>query len=138
VVDTALVGVDIALRAGTVEVPLDPAFEHAVLAVGGQAEVAGTPLRPGPLLYLGTGRDSVRLGSAGGAHLILLGGEPFDEDLVMWWNFVARSHDEIVGDRAEWEARGDRFGTVVGHGTDRIPAPPLPGGRLRPRPRPTG
>jgi hypothetical protein len=60
----------------------------------------------------------------------------------MWWNFVGRSHDEIVEFRDKWQAHDDRFGAVDGYrpatpdGTDRLPAPPLPNGRLRPRPHP--
>ena len=70
-----------------------------------------------------------------GAHAILLGGEPFREDLVMWWNFVARSHEEIDAARAAWESHdGSRFADVPGHAPDeRIPAPVLPNVRLRPR-----
>jgi hypothetical protein len=26
---------------------------------------------------------------------MLIGGEPFDEPIVMWWNFVARTRDEV-------------------------------------------
>ena len=64
-----------------------------------------------------------------------MGGEPFEADIVMWWNFVGRSHDEIVEARDAWEAQADRFGTVIDHGPERIPAPPLPAVRLTPRRR---
>jgi hypothetical protein len=66
---------------------------------------------------------------------MLLGGEPFDEELVMWWNFIGRSHEEIAQARDEWEADDGRFGVVAGHDGERIPAPPLPGVKLRPRRR---
>jgi hypothetical protein len=65
---------------------------------------------------------------------MLLGGEPFPDELVMWWNFVGRSHEEIAAARADWE-NGDRFGHIPGHGNERVPAPELPGVRLRPRSR---
>ena len=52
----------------------------------------------------------------------------------MWWNFVGRSHEEIVRFRDEWQDRDARFGAVTGYPGARLPAPPLPGGRLRPRP----
>jgi quercetin 2,3-dioxygenase len=43
----------------------------------------------------------------------------------MWWNFVARSHDEVDAARRDWQAGSDRFGTVDS-GLDVIPAPPTP------------
>jgi hypothetical protein len=89
-------------------------------------------VRKGQLLYLEPGRSEVSL-SAGRA--LLLGGEPFPDDLVMWWNFVGRSHEEIAEARTEWEAAAERFGEVAGHDGARIPAPGLPGVRLMPRRR---
>jgi redox-sensitive bicupin YhaK (pirin superfamily) len=86
------------------------------------------------MLYLGTNRDHVTVTSDSGARAILLGGAPYEDDLVMWWNFVGRNHDDIAAARAEWED-GDRFGVVRGHDGARIPAPPLPGVRLTPRRR---
>jgi len=68
-------------------------------------------------------------------HAVLLGGAPWTEPLVMWWNFVAREHDEIVAARAAWEARDPRFGEVAGHDGARIPAPPIPPTRLLSRRR---
>jgi quercetin 2,3-dioxygenase len=131
-----LLGVDVELEAGwRTTVPLRPEHEHAVLVLEGQPTVAGEELNPGPLLYLGTGRDELSLSSPTGARLILLGGEPFPDDLVMWWNFVGRDHDEIAAARADWEAESDRFGVVDGHAGERIPAPPLPPIRLKPRRR---
>ncbi|MBN9210274.1 MAG: pirin family protein, partial [Microbacterium sp.] len=87
------------------------------------------------LLYLGTGRDHVDITAPEGARVFLLGGEPFEADIVMWWNFVGRSHDEIEEAREAWEAGAPRFGTVVDHGPERVPAPPLPAVRLTPRRR---
>jgi hypothetical protein len=64
---------------------------------------------------------------------VLLGGEPFGDELVMWWNFVGRSHEEIAAARTDWEAESGRFGVVAGHDGERIPAPELPNIRLTPR-----
>ena len=71
---------------------------------------------------------------------MLLGGEPFEEPLVMWWNFVGRTHEEIVGFREQWQARSDRFGAVEGYGgfPKHLPAPALPTTRLKPRLQPPG
>lgn len=132
---TPLVGADLTVTEPA-SVPLRRDFEHAVLAVT-PLTVAGVPVPKGHLLYLGTGRASVDLTPG---RAFLLGGEPFPDELVMWWNFVGRGHDEIATARADWQAAADRFGTVAGHDGARIPAPDLPGVRLTPRrrtPRPT-
>lgn len=130
-----LVAAEAALTgAGAVRLPLRPDFEYAVLALSGVATVDGRRLDPGPLLYLGTGRPDLAVEAARPARLLLLGGEPFDERIVMWWNFVGRDHEDIVAAREDWMA-GRRFGTVHGYAGDRRPAPPLPATRLRPRGR---
>jgi quercetin 2,3-dioxygenase len=130
---TPLVGADLTIT-GTATVPVRPDHEHAVLAVSSEMVVAGTPLRTGQLLYLGLGGHEVTI-SAPHGRALLLGGEPFPDELVMWWNFVGRSHDEIAQARANWEASDDRFGEVTGHDGARIPAPTLPGVHLKPRKR---
>ncbi|MEU4314076.1 pirin family protein [Nocardia sp. NPDC024068] len=138
IVYTPLVGADIRMDPATTAVlDTDPGFEYAVLVVEGTVTVAGIELAPGPLLYLGTGRDRLALSSTTGARFALIGGEPLAEELVMWWNFVARDHTEIVAARAAWEAHDtDRFGDIEGHTPEqRIPAPPLPGLHLKPRRR---
>ena len=138
VVHTPLLGADLALDAGTARVALDPAFEHAVLVLRGSADVAGVPLGTGPLLYLGDAREELVLRTQAPARVLLLGGEPLAQDVVMFWNFVGRDHETVARARADWEdpeRRAARFGQVPGHGSDRIPAPALPNVRLRPRRR---
>jgi redox-sensitive bicupin YhaK (pirin superfamily) len=132
---TPLVGAEVTLAAGSdARLPLRPDFEYAVLTLDGEATVDGVPLKPGPLLYLGDGRSALRFAAGTPARVLLLGGEPFAERLVMWWNFVARDHDEIVEARADW-IDGGRFGEVHGYDGDPIPAPPMPITRLVPRGR---
>jgi quercetin 2,3-dioxygenase len=140
-----LVGAEIVLAPGAaVRLPLDPAYEYGTLAMTGAADVAGAELKPGVLLYLDRGRSELVLESSEGARLFLLGGEPFDEPLVMWWNFVGRTHEEIAAARADWErdraawagaAGGARFDAVTGYGGDPLPAPDLPTVRLKARAR---
>jgi hypothetical protein len=130
-----LVGAEVELDAdANALLPLRPEFEYAVLTLSGTVAVDGIDLDTGPLLYLGTGRSDLALRTSRPGRVLLLGGEPFDEQIVMWWNFVGRSHDEIVGFRADWGA-GDRFGDVRGYDGDPLPAPPLPTTRLKPRGR---
>jgi len=131
-----LVGVDLDMTAGAgIEVPLDPDFEYGLLASSGTASVEGAPLERGAMLYLGTGRSSLRLRATEATRLLLLGGEPFEERLVMWWNFVGRSGEEIADYAEQWNAESSRFGAVIGYDGARLEAPPLPPVPLKPRGR---
>jgi hypothetical protein len=123
--DTALVGADLALPPGTHTVPLQPTFEHALVVFQGALDVEGNVLQPGALGYLGIGRDNVTIHTDQTTRALLLGGEPFPEPVLMWWNFVARTRDEIDLATKEWNAESDRFGGVAS-GLARIPAPPVP------------
>ncbi|MFD6798698.1 pirin family protein [Streptomyces cyaneofuscatus] len=132
---TPIVGADLTLTEGAeTRLPLDPDFEYAVLSMSGEAEVDGVPVLPGSMLYLGCGRTELPLRALSGASLMLLGGEPFEEEIVMFWNFIARSGEEIVQARKDWE-EGLRFGEVQGYDGARLPAPELPATPLKPRGR---
>ncbi|MFG3667662.1 pirin family protein [[Kitasatospora] papulosa] len=129
---TPIVGADLTLTAGAeARLPLDPDFEYAVLSMSGEAEIDGVPVLPGSMLYLGCGRTELPLRAASDAGLMLLGGEPFAEEIVMWWNFVGRSHEEIEQARQDW-MEGPRFGEVKGYDGGRLPAPELPPVALKP------
>jgi redox-sensitive bicupin YhaK (pirin superfamily) len=144
-----IVGADVSCS-GRVVLPLKEDFEHAVLVLDGGLTLDGQDVPPGPLGYLGVGRTSLDVHALPGTRFLLIGGEPFQEELLMWWNFVGRTHDEVEQAREDWEAqaglpdagaRGSRYGLVEGHGPEagteagRIPAPPLPAVRLTPRKR---
>lgn len=136
---TPLLGAELRLEAGTeLTLDVDSSFEHAVLVDSGDVTFEGTQLKRGDLACLDPGRSQLHF-SIGQfpARLVLLGGEPFEEEIVMWWNFVGRSHEEIVEAREQYEAGDPRFGHVEGYTgkTDRIPAPPIPPVHLRPRNR---
>lgn len=137
---TPIVGADLSVRTGGGTVPLEAAWEHAVLALAGDVVVDGEPVPQGALAYLGCGRDRLAVRSDGGdARALLLGGEPFEEQLLMWWNFVGRTHDEVAAAREEWMSAvggaDTRFGHVTAYDGPALPAPALPGTRLRPRGR---
>ncbi|MFF2275551.1 pirin family protein [Agromyces sp. NPDC058126] len=159
-----LVGAQIDLPAGgEAWIELDPAFEHGVLVDAGPVrvtiaatddEVDDSPvdadgltvaghsatLEWSELGYLPTGHEGVRLtANDGPVRVVLLGGVPFGEELVMWWNFIGRDHDEIVESRRQWQSEvigrdnlDGRFGRVDYEG-EPLPAPELPTVRLKPR-----
>ncbi|NUT45876.1 MAG: pirin family protein [Saccharothrix sp.] len=141
---TPLLGAELVLDPGArVALDVDGGFEHGVLVDVGEVELGevglgGTALARGALGYVGVGATVLRLANPGDApaRVVLLGGEPLGEDLVMWWNFVGRTHEEIALFREQWQAESDRFGAVDGYPGARLPAPPLPTGRLRPRGNP--
>jgi redox-sensitive bicupin YhaK (pirin superfamily) len=125
------VGADIALHGGKPAVlPLDPQFEHALVVLRGNAALEGLALDSARLHYLAAGRGELALTGEAGARVLLIGGRPFEEPLLMWWNFVARTHAEIAQARSDWIARR-RFGDVKGYAGRRTGAPelaPLPTG----------
>ncbi|OHV51902.1 MarR family transcriptional regulator [Pseudofrankia sp. BMG5.36] len=134
--DTEMVGADLALRPGRAVLPLRPGFEYALVVTegavrvgNGSAPAAGIQAvaRTGQLAYLGAGRDELALDATEPARVLLLGGAPFEEPIVMWWNFVGRSRAELTAAFEQWEDRdgAGRFGPVASH-LRRIPAPPPP------------
>jgi redox-sensitive bicupin YhaK (pirin superfamily) len=112
--------------------PLRPDYEHVIFVAAGEAGVDGVRLRPGQLLYIPTGRHETAVAARADSALILLGGVPLGESLLMWWNFVARTPEEIAAATAAW--RAGEFGSVGGYQGDPLPAPPRDAARLR-RPR---
>lgn len=122
--DTPLLGAAFASggRAATT-LGLDPAFEHALVVLDGEIRVGDETVRPGELAYLGQGRDELDLAADAGTRAFLLGGEPFPDELAMWWNFVGRDRDELRQAADDWNAGAERFGAVRSR-LDRIPAPP--------------
>ncbi|MFH9420119.1 pirin family protein [Streptomyces sp. NPDC017529] len=136
---TPLLGAEIALAPGaTATLPVDPAFEHGLLVDRGNVRVAGTLLRPAELGYVATGPYSLTLANESDdtARAVLLGGTPFEEEIVMWWNFIGRSHEDIVRAREDWDKATERYGTVDGYDGDRLPAPALPHAVIKPRGNP--
>jgi redox-sensitive bicupin YhaK (pirin superfamily) len=138
---TPLLGAELTLDAGTtLPLEVDESFEHGVLVDHGTVTVAGQVVQTTQLAYVPCGADvlTLQVGDEP-ARVIVLGGPPFGEQIVMWWNFVGRSHDEIVTYRQAWEdeinARGaaSMFGMPADDPEAPLPAPVLPNVRIRPR-----
>jgi redox-sensitive bicupin YhaK (pirin superfamily) len=148
---TPLLGAELLLDPGaSLELDVDPAFEHGLLVDRGSVEVEDADVGWAALAYAAPGRSRLGLtAGAEGARAVLLGGPPFGEQIVMWWNFVGRTHEEVVAYRQEWQDQlvrdgavvqdsqdvaDGRFGVVVGDHLPPIPAPDMPVGvRLRSR-----
>lgn len=131
-VHTPLFGIDLfAEDVAGATVPLDPRFEYGAMALEGGFELDDGPLGPGALVYLSPGHTTLRVRSRGRARLLLIGGEPFADDILLWWNFVARSQAELEQATADWNAGSERFGTVQGYDGPRLVAPALAGLHLR-------
>ncbi|HEX7381037.1 MAG TPA: pirin family protein [Nevskiaceae bacterium] len=122
-----LVGADIHVGGhGRLRLPLEETWEHALVVIGGEVALDGARLVPGSLYYLGTCRSGLELAATRPAHVVLVGGAPFGESIVMWWNFVARTADEIRAAREDWQQHR-RFGEVAAYRGARLDAPPLEG-----------
>jgi redox-sensitive bicupin YhaK (pirin superfamily) len=139
---TELVGAQIDVPAGvTVSLAVDPRFEHGVLVDAGSPAIEARGVGRNTLGYWPTGRD--RLTIAAGdepVRALLIGGVPLGERILMWWNFIGRTHEEVVEYRRQWQAEviageddDGRFGHVDGYDGRALPAPELPNVRLRPR-----
>jgi redox-sensitive bicupin YhaK (pirin superfamily) len=122
--DTDHVGVDLDLR-GRAVVPIRAEHEHALVVVDGAVDVDGHTVTPGQLAYLGLGRDECAFTARESSRALLIGGVPFPEPVLMWWNFVARTREEISAAYTSWALGDDRYGRV---------ASPLPRTEVAPPP----
>jgi len=131
---TPLLGVDIAADGpADAQLALDPGFEHGVMLLEGEVEVAPQghdaveTVTPGTLLYIGPGCASVELRCTAATRLLLLGGEPWAQPPLLWWNFVGREPAEMQAWAADWAREdGGRFGRVAGYVGPRLAVPPVP------------
>ena len=122
---SALLGADVRVHPGhELMLPLNPAYEHAILVMSGDCSLDGQLLDERMLYYLGTARADVCFATRNGGRILLIGGPPFPEKILMWWNFVARTPDEITQARTDWE-EGRRFGEVHAYAGPRLAAPTL-------------
>jgi hypothetical protein len=122
---SSILGADLQIHPrAELEVPLDSSHENALLVLAGNAELLGFRLKHHTLYYLGTGREDIALRSDKGARVLVIGGAAFPEPILMWWNFVARTPEEIAEARAAWQSRA-RFGEVKGYKGPRLEAPVL-------------
>ncbi|HWT14469.1 MAG TPA: pirin family protein [Patescibacteria group bacterium] len=123
-VHSPLLGLELhAAAPQSLALPLDRGFEHALYVADGHARCQGIDVPAQRLLVLSGATDAVPIELAAGTRAVLIGGAPFSETPLMWWNFVARGHAEIAAARDDWVAHR-RFGDVS-EGGSRIDAPPF-------------
>lgn len=145
--DTSIVGAELSLAAGSTAVAVEPSHEHALVVLDGEVGVTArgegdgreATARPDELVVVEPGAQQLVLATRSAARAMLLGGEPFESPVLMWWNFVARDREEVDRALSEWESGSDRFGGVDS-GLEPIPAPRTPwvSGETRPRRGPSG
>jgi redox-sensitive bicupin YhaK (pirin superfamily) len=120
-----VVGVEIAFpEASGIDLPLDARNEHALFVLHGGGALDGQPLAAQALHYLPAGRDEIRIDGSRDARLLLIGGEPFPRPVLMWWNFVASTQEELAAARQDWVDHR-RFGEVTSYNGPRLPAPDM-------------
>jgi redox-sensitive bicupin YhaK (pirin superfamily) len=137
---TPLVGAQLDLPpGGSVTLPVDPGFEHGLIVDVGKPKLEGVTIPVNHLGFVPVGRDRLRIEARERPlRALLIGGEPLGEQIIMWWNFVGRTHEEIAAFREQWqheviagEDPAGRFGTVDGYDGSPLSAPALPNVRLR-------
>ena len=123
-----LVGVDMAAQDECERVyELRDDFEYGVLPLDGEVVVNGRRLTVGMTAYFPTESKNIIINMPAGTRALLVGGEPMDENLIVWWNLIARSQEEIEQARAEWEEQSDRFGPHLNELGDWLHAPEITG-----------
>ena len=129
-----LVGAELRVPAGErLELPVDAGWEHGILVVSGDVTIDEQSVAVNELAFFEAGSNRISIEANSDALLLLVGGKKFEEELFLWWNFVARSHAEVVEMREQWNAQTERFGKVTDVLGGWIPAPELPGVKLKAR-----
>lgn len=119
-----LVGLElIAMEDATTNLPLNTGFEYGILPLIGNIEIANENVDIDTLLYLPCGKSSMPVQVKKGSRILIIGGEPFQEDILIWWNFVARTKEEMIEAANAWN-KHTAFGEVKGfEGKELIPPP---------------
>lgn len=127
VVHSALLGVDLtAKETTTTRIALNPAFEYGFMALEGGAVVNGHELNEDNMVVLEPGLLEIDIQLHSGSRILLLGGEPFESPILLWWNFVGRTQEELYQAREQWINQDERFGNIPDYEGPRLEAPTFP------------
>lgn len=95
-------------------------FELGIYVLAGQVRVGDRQIQPLQLAVL-DGPEHVI--AEGGSHYVVLGGEPFATERLIWWNLVSSSRERILEAQRAW--KDGLFPQVPGE-SEFIPLPDTP------------
>ena len=131
-VHSELLGVDLFAQESTsARLSLNPKFEYGFMALEGSASINGHELTEDNMVILEPGLEHVDIQIHAGGRVLLLGGEPFESPILLWWNFVGRTTEELKMARDQWSEGHSRFGAIPDYDGPRLEAPAFPD-RMRP------
>ena len=126
-VHTPLLGVDLTTKGNvTTRLKLNPKFEYGFMALEGTAVINGHNLDQDNLVVLEAGLEEIEIQLHQGSRILLLGGEPFESPILLWWNFVGRTQEELKIAREQWVNADERFGFIPEYEGPRLKAPIFP------------
>jgi quercetin 2,3-dioxygenase len=126
-VHSELLGVDLfATDSASTHLKLNPKFEYGFLALEGTATINGHELTIDNMVTLEAGISEIEIHIHTGSRILLLGGEPFESPILLWWNFVGRTQEELATAREQWVNEDERFGSIPHYDGPRLKAPVLP------------
>lgn len=128
-VATPLIGIDITTNNqpfGKSTITLHPEYEYGILLLEGNAIIQGVQADPDQLLYFAPGSNTLEVELQVNARILLIGGVPFEAPIIIWWNLVARTSEEIKQALSDWNTHHTRFGSIPSYPGKRMEAPPLP------------
>ncbi|MEN8409916.1 pirin family protein [Acinetobacter bereziniae] len=131
-VHTELLGIDFFAKQQTkTRIPLNPKFEYGFMALEGDAIVNGHDLNSDNMVVLEPGISQIEVELLKGSRLLLIGGEPFESPILLWWNLVGRTQEELKTATEQWINQDARFGTIPDYDGPRLEAPAFPD-KMRP------
>ncbi len=116
-----MIGMDIMAKHATrIPLSLNSKYEYGLFVLTGEMTIEGESFAANELAYIGIQHtESLTIALSDNAQILFLGGEPLNEKILMWWNFIGRSKEEIQQAITDWNAGSERFGKVVND--ERIP-----------------
>ncbi|WP_352310016.1 pirin-like C-terminal cupin domain-containing protein [Psychrobacter sp. W2-37-MNA-CIBAN-0211] len=127
-----LVGIDVYFKQdGEATLNLESGFEYGILVSEGEVESEGNVCQQDQLFRFHdsdvANNKSIKLAAKKGTRIMFIGGEPLNNQVLLWWNFVADNKAEIEQSIIDWNNGHERFGNVDSD-MKRLPAPELPKG----------